>query len=82
MGGTRFDRGVALFADRLTYNGKTEKFDNQVMDVAVSSDYIFVVNRSSRIDLFRRNDYSYVTTIGVPMAVEFSVAMRSGRSGR
>lgn len=34
------------------------------MDVAVSSDYIFVVNRSSRIDLFRRNDYSYVTTIG------------------
>lgn len=47
-----------------TYNGKNEKFDNQVMDVAVSSDYIFVVNRSSRIDLFRRNDYSYVTTIG------------------
>lgn len=47
-----------------TYDGKAEKFDNQVMDVAVNSDYIFVVNRSSRIDMFRRNDYTYVTTIG------------------
>lgn len=47
-----------------TFEGKEEKFDNQIMDVAVNKDYIFVVNRSSRIDMFRRDDYSYITTIG------------------
>lgn len=47
-----------------TYQGQKEVFDNQVIDVAVNSNYIFVVNRSSRIDMFRRSDYSYVTTIG------------------
>lgn len=47
-----------------TYNGETEKFDNQIIDVAVNADYIFVVNRSSRIDMFNRKDYSYITTIG------------------
>lgn len=47
-----------------TFQGKKEMFDNQVIDVAVNSNYIFVVNRSSRIDMFRRSDYSYVTTIG------------------
>lgn len=47
-----------------TYNGQAEKFDNQVIDVAVNADYIFVVNRSSRIDMFNRKDYSYITTIG------------------
>lgn len=47
-----------------TFQGQKEVFDNQVIDVAVNADYIFVVNRSSRIDMFRRSDYSYVTTIG------------------
>lgn len=47
-----------------TYQGQKEMFDNQVIDVVVNSNYIFVVNRSSRIDMFRRSDYSYVTTIG------------------
>lgn len=46
------------------YNGTTEVFDNAVMDVAVNNQFIFVVNRSSRIDMFRRDDYTYVTTIG------------------
>lgn len=47
-----------------SYNGKTEVFDDAVMDVAVSGSLLFVVNRSSRIDVFKRSDFSYVTTIG------------------
>ena len=46
------------------FNGVTEKFDFDVMDVTVNNQFIFVVNRSSRIDVFNRNNYSYVTTIG------------------
>ncbi len=52
------------FLTEWNYNGQPEKFDNQIIDVAVNADYIFVVNRSSRIDMFNRKDYSYVTTIG------------------
>lgn len=46
------------------YQGQTETFDAQTIDVEVSSTLIFVVNRSSRIDIFNRADYSYLTTIG------------------
>lgn len=47
-----------------TINGSKEQFDNQVLDVAVNGSMIFVVNRSSRIDVFKRSDFSYITTIG------------------
>lgn len=47
-----------------TFNGATEKFDSQVVDVAVNGTMLFVVNRSSRIDVFDRFDFSYITTIG------------------
>lgn len=46
------------------YNGTDEFFDNQVIDVEVTPNLILVVNRTSRIDLFNRKDYSYITTIG------------------
>lgn len=55
---------VLKFLTEWTYQGQIEKFDKQVIDVAVNTDYIFVVNRSSRIDMFSRKDYSYITTIG------------------
>lgn len=47
-----------------TYNDAVETFDNQIVDVAVNGSLVFVVNRSSRIDVFKRADFSYVTTIG------------------
>lgn len=46
------------------FNGVEEFFDKQVIDVEVTPTLILVVNRSSRIDIFNRNDYSYITTIG------------------
>ena len=66
-----------------TYNGKNEKFDNQVMDVAVSSELHlcgepFVPDRPVPTERLFVCDHHRAYR----MAVEFSVAMRSGRSGR
>lgn len=46
------------------FNNSIEKFDNQIMDVCLGSDKLFVVNRSSRIDVFNIKNFSYITTIG------------------
>ena len=45
-------------------NEEQKTFDNQLSDVEVSDDYIFALNQSSRVDIFRRSDLSYVATAG------------------